>query len=74
MRTITLFEYSVPEKGEERELLRRMQSKLQKINRIVKATVFEPTWDSVRAQNYVGILTVDKTTIQILPKIYKSAA
>lgn len=73
MRTITLFEYSVPEKGEERELLRRMQSKLQKINRIVKATVFEPTWDSVRAQNYVGILTVDKTTIQILPKIYKSA-
>lgn len=73
MKTITLFEYSTPEKKEEKEHLQKIQNRLQKVNKIAKATVFEPTWKTVRARNYVGVLNVGKTTIQILPKLYKSA-
>lgn len=73
MRTITLFEYSTPEKKEEVEYLWKIRSRLQKINKIAKATIFEPAWKTVKARNYVGVLNVGETTIQILPKLYKSS-
>lgn len=72
MKTITLFEYSTPEKKEEKEHLQKIQNRLQKINKISGVTIFEPTWKTVKARNYVGVVNVGKTTIQILPKLYKS--
>ncbi len=71
MKTVTLFEYSAPERPEDRDRLKKLENRLRRINKVTKATIFEPSWGTVKARNYVGIITVGKTTIQILPKLYR---
>ncbi len=71
MRTITLFEYSPPLEPEDREHLNRLQNHLRRINRITKAPVFDSSWGTIRARNYVGVVSIRNTTVQILPKLYR---
>jgi 5-methylcytosine-specific restriction enzyme subunit McrC len=67
MKTITFFEYSYPEIGS--EFIQRLDKDLFKLNKRVQ--IFEKTWRGVKAKSHVGVLSIRKYTLQILPKLYK---
>jgi len=69
MKVVTLFEYSTPEEKDAKEILKKIENELKRVNR--KAKIFERTWDDVKATSYVGVLSIKDVTIQILPKLYK---
>lgn len=68
MKTVTLYEFSSPNR-DDAQLINRVYNELKRVNKKIK--IFEYDWEELKATNYVGVLTVKNINIQILPKLYR---